>query len=144
MYAEVGGSWVAGAVVVVVVAVVVVVSGEAFCRTAGGLCLETLVKELYTKFGILGFAGKIDKTGANVDLSIVAMVIIIDVKPRAWMMEVGTTSAAKTNKLFYFASFFYPSQSAVLPLLTLLGLRVSVYDHPPFLKYIMDIQSIVQ
>jgi asparagine N-glycosylation enzyme membrane subunit Stt3 len=62
MYAEVGGIWGAGVVVWVV--------DEAFCRTYGGLYVKAFVTVLPNTFGVLDFAGKIEKTGMMVDLSI--------------------------------------------------------------------------
>lgn len=68
MYAEVGRSSGRG--------LVVRVSGEAFCRTVSWLWDRVLIMARHTSFGVLSFAGKIEKTGANADLSIIAMTIM--------------------------------------------------------------------
>lgn len=69
MYAEVGGSWGTG--------VVVWVLDEAFCRTDGGLCVKAFVMLRLNTIGVLGLAGKIEKTGMMVDLSIVLVMIAL-------------------------------------------------------------------
>jgi hypothetical protein len=75
MYAEVGGIWGAGVVVWVV--------DEAFCRTYGGLYVKAFVTVLPNTFGVLDFAGKIEKTGMMVDLSIFFFYLaIIALKPK--------------------------------------------------------------
>jgi hypothetical protein len=76
MYAEVGGSWGVGMVVSVL--------DEAFCRTDGGLFVRALVTAPGNAFGVLGLAGNNEKTGVNVDLSIVLGMVALKPKRKFW------------------------------------------------------------
>lgn len=91
MYAEVGGIWGAGVVVWVV--------DEAFCRTDGGLYVKAFVTALLNTFGVLDLAGKIEKTGMMVDLSIsffFFFLAIIALKPK--ILELNLYEAEGTGE----------------------------------------------